>query len=489
LASRSIPNPVISPVIRPVISPAYRLVIRLEIDNRPGMFATVARAIADRGCSLGAIDLVDASPAKHVRDVTVDAPDEETGKILAADLHTLPGVVVRSVSDRTFLMHLGGKVEIKGRVSVRTRDDLSLVYTPGVARVCRSIAEDPERSWALTQRANTIMIVSDGTAVLGLGNVGPLAALPVMEGKSLLFSDLAGVSAYPLVITPGTPAEEVEAIARMSIGFGGINLEDIAAPACFEIERALRARLDIPVFHDDQHGTAVVVLAALRNAAAVCGSDLAALRVVVLGAGAAGTATARLLRTAGVTAVAVADRTGAITTSRTDLNAEKRALAEELGATGPARRLAEMMRGANVLIGLSGPRLVTPEMVDTMARPRIIFAMANPEPEIDPATVADRVDIMATGRSDYPNQVNNVLAFPGIFRGLLDARASTVTSNMVLAAAEALAAAVPPELRSAEYILPSVFDPAVVPAMAKAVAAAARADGVARKAAKDSATP
>ena len=477
------------PAIRPVISPAYRLVIRLEIDNRPGMFATVARAIADRGCSLGAIDLVDASPAKHVRDVTVDAPDEETGKTLTADLHTLPGVVVRSVSDRTFLMHLGGKVEIKGRVSVRTRDDLSLVYTPGVARVCRSIAEDPERSWALTQRANTIMIVSDGTAVLGLGNIGPLAALPVMEGKSLLFADLAGVSAYPLVIIPGTPAEEVEAIARMSIGFGGINLEDIAAPACFEIERALRARLDIPVFHDDQHGTAVVVLAALRNAAAVCGTPLASLRVVVLGAGAAGTATARLLRTAGADTVTVADRSGALTTSRTDLNAEKRALAEELGASGPARGLAEIVRGCHVLIGLSGPRLITIEMVESMARPRIIFAMANPEPEIDPVTVADRVDIMATGRSDYPNQVNNVLAFPGIFRGLLDARASAVTANMVLAAADALAAAVPPELRSAEYILPSVFDTAVVPAIAKAVAAAARADGVARKAAKDSAAP
>lgn len=331
------------------------------------------------------------------------------------------------------------------------------------------------------------MIVSDGTAVLGLGNVGPLASLPVMEGKSLLFADLAGVSAYPLVIAPGTPAEEVEAIARMSVGFGGINLEDIAAPACFEIERQLRARLDIPVFHDDQHGTAVVVLAALRNAAAVCGADLASLGVVVLGAGAAGTATARLLRTAGVRSVTVADRAGAITTQRADLNSEKRALAEELEAGGPPRGLADVMRGCNVLIGLSGPRLVTLEMVDSMDRPRIIFALANPDPEIDPITVADRVDIIATGRSDYPNQVNNVLAFPGIFRGLLDARASMVTSNMVLAAAGALAAAVPPELRSAEYILPSVFDPAVVPAVARAVAAAARADGVARKAVKDSA--
>jgi len=331
------------------------------------------------------------------------------------------------------------------------------------------------------------MIVSDGTAVLGLGNVGPLASLPVMEGKSLLFADLAGVSAYPLVIAPGTPEEEVEAIARMSIGFGGINLEDIAAPACFEIERQLRARLDIPVFHDDQHGTAVVVLAALRNAAAVCDTDLGSLDVVVLGAGAAGTATARLLRTAGTRSVIVADRTGTVTTSRSDLNAEKRALAEELGATGPSGSLPEAVRGANVVIGLSGPRLLTVEMVESMARPRIIFALANPEPEIDPVQVADRVDIMATGRSDYPNQVNNVLAFPGMFRGLLDARASTVTTNMELAAAAALAESVPAHLRSAEYILPSVFDAAVVPAMAKAVSAAARADGVARRTDRDAA--
>ena len=465
----------------PVLTPAYRLVIRLEIDNRPGMFAEVAKTVGDRGASLGAIDLVEATSTKHVRDVTVDVPDEATGERLADDLRGLSGVVVRSISDRTFLMHLGGKVAMAGRVAVRNRDDLSLVYTPGVARVSRAIAADPERSWALTQRANAIAIISDGTAVLGLGDVGPLAALPVMEGKSLLFADLAGVSAFPIVIQPGTVEETVEAVARISVGFGGINLEDIAAPACFEIERRLRQRLDIPVFHDDQHGTAIVVLAALRNAAAVCGVPLERLRVVVLGAGAAGSGTARLLRTGGVANLVVADRNGTVTTARTDLNPEKRSLAEELGCTGPSASLADALRDANVLIGLSGPRLVSLEMVRSMARPRIVFAMANPDPEVDPVAAGAEVDVMATGRSDFPNQVNNVLAFPGVFRGLLDARASTVTTNMELAAAVALADSVPAAHRSAEYILPSVFDAQVVPKMAKAVSAAARADGVARR--------
>ncbi len=470
-----------------MLTPAYRLVIRLEIDNHPGMFAEVARTIGARGGSLGAIDLVEATPSKHVRDVTVDVPDEATGERLAADLHAMKGVVVRSVSDRTFLMHLGGKVAMAGRVAVRNRDDLSLVYTPGVARVSRAIAADPERSWALTQRANAIAIVSDGTAVLGLGNVGPLAALPVMEGKSLLFADLAGVSAFPIVIEPGTVEQTVDAIARISVGFGGINLEDIAAPACFEIERKLRERLEIPVFHDDQHGTAIAVLAGLRNASAVCKMSIGDLHVVVLGAGAAGIATARLLRTAGAKHVVVADRHGTVTLERTDLNDEKRALAKELGSNEPSRPLAAALAGANVLIGLSGPRLVSVAMVKTMAKPRIVFAMANPDPEVDPIAVGPEVDVMATGRSDFPNQVNNVLAFPGVFRGLLDARASAVTTNMELAAAEALADSVPAALRSAAYILPSVFDAQVVPAIAKAVSTAARADGVARRTDRDAA--
>ena len=471
----------------PVLTPAYRLVIRLEIDNRPGMFAEVARTIGQRGGSLGAIDLVEATPTKHVRDVTVDVPDEATGEQLAADLRAVPGVVVRSISDRTFLMHLGGKVAMTGRVAVRNRDDLSLVYTPGVARVSMAIAKDPERSWALTQRANAVAIISDGTAVLGLGNVGPLAALPVMEGKSLLFADLAGISAFPIVIQPGTVEQTVETVARLSVGFGGINLEDIAAPACFEIERKLRERLEIPVFHDDQHGTAIVVLAGLRNAAAVCGVAIDDLRVVVLGAGAAGLATTRLLHVAGAKHVMAVDHHGTVTTQRGDLNPEKRAVAEEVGATGPSQSLAHALKDANVLIGLSGPRLVTVEMVRTMAKPRIVFAMANPDPEVDPIAAAPLVDVMATGRSDFPNQVNNVLAFPGVFRGLLDARASTVTTNMELAAAAALADSVPAALRSAEYILPSVFDAQVVPAIAKAVSAAARADGVARRTDRDAA--
>jgi malate dehydrogenase (oxaloacetate-decarboxylating) len=471
----------------PVLTPAYRLVIRLEIDNHPGMFAEVARTIGARGGSLGAIDLVEATPSKHVRDVTVDVPDEATGEQLAGDLQRITGVVVRSVSDRTFLMHLGGKVAMAGRVAVRNRDDLSLVYTPGVARVSRAIAADPERAWALTQRANAIAIISDGTAVLGLGNVGPLAALPVMEGKSLLFADLAGVSAFPIVIQPGTVQEIVDAVARISVGFGGINLEDIAAPSCFEIERQLRERLDIPVFHDDQHGTAIAVLAGLRNAAAVCKVAIDDLRVVVLGAGAAGLATARLLHVAGAKHVIAIDHKGTVTTQRSDLNPEKRAVAQEVGATGGSVTLAEALKGANVLIGLSGPRLVSIEMIRTMARPRIVFAMANPDPEVDPVAAALEVDVMATGRSDFPNQVNNVLAFPGVFRGLLDARASTVTTNMELAAAAALADSVPAALRSAEYILPSVFDAQVVPAIAKAVSAAARADGVARRTDRDAA--
>jgi malate dehydrogenase (oxaloacetate-decarboxylating) len=308
-----------------------------------------------------------------------------------------------------------------------------------------------------------------------------------MEGKSLLFADLAGVSAFPIVIQPGTVDETVDAVARISVGFGGINLEDIAAPACFQIERKLRDRLDIPVFHDDQHGTAIVVLAALRNAAAVCNVSLGDLHVVVLGAGAAGIATARLLSTAGAKHVVVADRHGTVTTKRSDLNAEKRALAEGLGATGASRPLADALKDANVLIGVSGPRLVSVDMVRSMGRPRIVFAMANPDPEIDPVAAAPEVDVMATGRSDFPNQVNNVLAFPGVFRGLLDARASTVTTNMELAAAAALADSVPAALRSAEYILPSVFDAKVVPAIAKAVSGAARADGVARRTDRDAA--
>ena len=467
--------------IPPVLTPAYRLVFRLEILNRPGMFATVAQTIGEAGGSLGAIDLVQATPAVHVRDVTVDVSDEATGERLGQRLRKLDGVRVRAVSDRTFLMHLGGKVEIQGRVAVRTRDDLSLVYTPGVARVCRAIAADPQQAWTLTMKPNTVAIVSDGTAVLGLGNIGPLGALPVMEGKALLFRELAGISAFPIVIDAKGADEIVRTVVAIAPGFGGINLEDIAAPACFEVERELRERLDIPVFHDDQHGTAIVVLAGLQNAAAVCGVPLGSLRVAISGAGAAGLATARTLRAAGVRDIVVCDRQGVLARSRSDLGPTKAAFVEEVTPDAAPGTLADAVRGRDTFIGLSAPGLLSLEMVRSMARPRIVFALANPEPEIDPLVAAPETDILATGRSDHPNQVNNVLAFPGVFRGLLDARASAMTPDMELAAAAALAATVPARVRSAEYILPSVFDRKVVPAIARTVARAARAAGVARR--------
>ncbi len=464
----------------PVISPAYRLVFRLEIANRPGMFASVASTIGARGCSLGAIDLVEATPVTHVRDVTVDAPDERTGQLLYEDLQHVDGVNVRSVSDRAFLMHLGGKIETRGRVQVRTRDDLSLVYTPGVARICRAIAEDKEKAWKLTIRQNSVAVVTDGTAVLGLGDIGPEAAMPVMEGKALIFAEFAGITAFPLCLDTKDPDEIVRTVVHVAPAFGGINLEDIAAPSCFIVERTLRERLDIPVFHDDQHGTAIVVLAALRNAAAVVRRELGDLRVVIAGAGAAGIATARLLHLAGVRDIVLSDRHGIVNAARSDENAEKIRIAKELG-TSRAGSLEDAVRGANVFIGLAGPGLLSLDALRTMARPRIVFALANPDPEIDPLLAAPEVDILATGRSDYPNQVNNSLVFPGVFRGLLDAHARGVSPDIELAAANALAATVPSQVRSAEYILPSMFDKEVVPTIARAVAAATRAAGLSRR--------
>lgn len=468
--------------VRPhaVLTPAYRLVFRLEIANRPGMFAEVALTVGKRGCSLGAIDLVEATPELHVRDVTVDCPDEEAGQQLLGDLQQLDGVRVRSVADRAFLLHLGGKIEIKGRVQVRNRDDLSLVYTPGVARICRAIAQEPNNVWKLTIRRNTVAIVTDGTAVLGLGNIGPEAAMPVMEGKSLIFSEFAGITAFPLCLDTKDPDEIVRTVQHVAPVFGGINLEDIAAPSCFIVERKLRETLDIPVFHDDQHGTAVVVLAALRNAAAVVQREIEGLKVVIAGAGAAGIATSRLLRIAGVRDIVLCDRHGIVNASRSDQNAEKIAIARELGTTRSGT-LEDAVAGANVFIGVSGPRVLTLDALRTMARPRIVFALANPDPEIDPLVAAPEVDVLATGRSDYPNQVNNSLVFPGVFRGLLDAHARGVSPDIELAAAAALAATVPAHVRSAEYILPSMFDREVVPQIAHAVAAATRASGLSRR--------
>ena len=467
-----------------MLSAAHRVVLRLGVDNRPGKFAEVARVIGEQGGSLGVIDLVEATPTVHVRDVSVDMPDEASAARLAMALKRLEGIDVRDVSDAAFKLHEGGKVEMRGRITVRSKEELSLVYTPAVARVSSAIAADPSKAWTLTMRGNTVAIVSNGSAVLGLGDIGPLGALPVMEGKALLFRDLAGISAFPLVLDARTAEEIIETVVHLAPTFGGINLEDIAAPACFEVERELRRRLDIPVFHDDQHGTAIVVLAALRNAAAVVGLGLEELRVVVLGAGAAGIATGRVLHRAGVREVTLVDRHGVIGPARTDLAPEKKAVLGELG-TKRDGTLAEALAGAHAFIGLSGPGLLSLGDLRKMGRPRIVFALANPVPEVDPYLAGPEVDIMATGRSDHPNQVNNVLAFPGVFRGLLDARATTVTDDVELAAAEALAATVTPELRALEHILPSPFDPQVVPAVARAVAESVRASGHTR----DSAQP
>ncbi|MBI2324612.1 MAG: NAD-dependent malic enzyme [Chloroflexi bacterium] len=443
------------------------------------MFANVARVIGEQGGSLGVIDLVEATPRVHVRDVTVDMPDEPSAARLATALQGIEGIEVKNVSDAAFRLHEGGKVEVRGRITVRTKEDLSLVYTPAVARVSSAIARDPSKVWTLTARANSVAIVSNGTAVLGLGDIGPLGALPVMEGKALLFRDLAGISAFPLVIDARTPQAVIDTVVAVAPSFGGINLEDIAAPSCFEIERELRRRLDIPVFHDDQHGTSIVVLAGLKNAAAVVGLPLADMRVVLLGAGAAGISTARLLNRAGVGTITVVDRHGIVGPSRTDLTPDKKAIVGELRTTRDGA-LADAMRDAHAFIGLSGPNLLPLALLRTMARPRIVFAMANPIPEIDPLVAGPECDIVATGRSDHPNQVNNVLAFPGVFRGLLDAGATAVTDDVELAAAQALADIVTPDLRGPEHILPSPFDPQVVPAVARAVAECARKSGVTR---------
>jgi len=384
------------------------------------------------------------------------------------------------LDDLTFDLHRGGKIETALRIPLRDRDDLSRAYTPGVADVCLAIAEDPALGWEYTQKSTTVAVVTDGTAVLGLGDIGPLAALPVMEGKALLFKHFAGVNAVPICLDTTDPDEIVASVVRLAPAFGGINLEDIAAPHCFEVEDRLRALLDIPVFHDDQHGTAIVVLAALRNAARVVGKDLAALRIVVCGAGAAGTAVTRILLDAGIPDIVVTDSKGVLDEdTRPELSGVKAHLAHDTNPRHVHDDVVEALRGADVLIGVSGPHTVPDEAIETMAPDAIVFALANPVPEIDPARAAKTAAVVATGRSDLPNQINNVLAFPGVFRGALDVRATTVNEAMKLAAAGAIASCV--EQPSAEQVIPSVFDPCVAPAVAEAVARAARETGVARR--------
>jgi malate dehydrogenase (oxaloacetate-decarboxylating) len=463
-------------------SASYSLTIRLQINNRPGMLGRVASAIGDAGGDIGAIDIVESGRDRVVRDLTVKARDSEHGQEIVNRARQVAGVRVINVSDRTFLLHLGGKIEIHNKVPVRTRDDLSMAYTPGVARVCLAIRDDRERAFSLTIKQNTVAVVTDGTAVLGLGDIGPEAALPVMEGKAMLFKEFAGVDAFPICLGTRDVDKIVETVKLIAPGFGGVNLEDIAAPRCFEIEARLRKELDIPVFHDDQHGTAVVVLAALLNALRIVRKEVKKLRVVVTGVGAAGTAVIRILMASGVRDIVGVDEFGVIHRTRTKgMDFNKRWVAQ---ATNPRKlkgALADAMVGADVFIGLSVPGIVTVPDLERMARDPVVFAMANPVPEIQPEEAGPHVRVMATGRSDYPNQINNVLCFPGFFRGLLDSRARIVNDEMKLAAARAIAGCVTRGELGEEYIIPSVFNKHVAPAVAAEVARAAHATGVARR--------
>jgi malate dehydrogenase (oxaloacetate-decarboxylating) len=463
-------------------SASFSATLRVRLENAPGAFACVAQAIGEANGLLDAIDLVRIERGTKVRDITVLAEDSAHIERIAVAVQALPGVEVEHVSDRTFLLHLGGKLEVRAKAPLKTRDDLSMAYTPGVARICEAIAKEPDDVWNLTVKRNAVAIVSDGTAVLGLGDIGPEAAIPVMEGKAILFKEFAGIDAWPLCLATKHPDEIVSATTAIAPVFGGINLEDISAPRCFEIERRLDEALDIPVFHDDQHGTAIVVLAALLNALRVVGKDPEAVRVVITGVGAAGVATTDILLAAGIRDVVGCDRGGALHVGRSDLNSVKAAYA---GRTNPRRirgTADEALAGADVFIGLSGPRAVSPAAVATMAPDRIVFAMANPTPEVLPEDVQGIAAVIATGRSDYPNQINNVLAFPGVFRGALDVRASTITKEMKFAAAHAIASVIPEDELDPDYIIPSVFNPEVAPAVAAATAEAAEREGVARKA-------
>jgi malate dehydrogenase (oxaloacetate-decarboxylating) len=461
-------------------SPSYSITIRVEIENRIGMFAKIATAIGSAGGDMGAVDIVRVEKGKIVRDITANARDEEHEKSIVRAIKTVAGVKVLRVMDRTFLAHQGGKIEIKNKLPVRDRNDLSQVYTPGVARVCMDIHHDPEHAYRYTIKGNSVAVVSDGTAVLGLGNIGPEAALPVMEGKAMIFKEFAGIDAFPIVLATKDVDEIVMTVKNIAPAFGGINLEDISAPRCFEVETRLRKMLRIPVFHDDQHGTSVVVLSALINVSRLLKRDLKKFKVVVVGAGAAGTATTKILLASGVKDIIVCDRTGALYAGRKQgMDPAKRELAKLTNPRMVKGSISEAMQGAQVFIGLSAPNVITADDIRRMGKDPVVFALANPDPEISPEEAQSLVRIMATGRSDYPNQINNMLGFPGIFRGLLDVRARGVNEAVKLAAARAIAHTVETGELHEDYIIPSIFDRSVVASVAAAVAEAARKTGLA----------
>lgn len=445
-------------------------------------YSITVRVEGELGGDIGAVDIVSVGDGVMVRDLTMNCRDETHAEALVESIRQIDGVKLLYHSDRTFLLHLGGKIEVNSRAPIRTRDDLSMAYTPGVARVCMDIHHNPENAYNLTIKKNTVAVMTDGTTVLGLGDIGPAAAMPVMEGKCALFKEFADVDAFPICIDSKEPSVIIDTVKRIATAFGGINLEDISAPRCFAIEDALQDALDIPVFHDDQHGTAIVTLAPLINALRIVKKEPQDLKVVFNGVGASGMAVSKIFMDYGVTNLIGCDRAGAIYAGRTEnMNDMKAWYADQTNPNQEKGPLIDVIEGADVFVGLSGPGTFTEDMVKKMNRDAIVFAMANPTPEIMPEIAAPYVRIMATGRSDYPNQINNVLSFPDVFRGALDCRATVVNQEMKRATAYAIAEVIPPEELNKDYIIPTVFNRAVVPAVAKAVAVAAQRTGVARR--------
>ncbi|ASO22853.1 malate dehydrogenase (oxaloacetate-decarboxylating) [Actinoalloteichus hoggarensis] len=457
----------------PVPGPGYAITVRVETPPSSSAAGDLTSAVGRVGGVITALDVVESHTDRVVIDITCNALSAEHVTDITSTLDALPDVAVRKVSDRTFLMHLGGKLEVRSKVALRNRDDLSRAYTPGVARICQAIAANPDDARRLTIKRNTVAVVTDGSAVLGLGNIGPGAALPVMEGKAALFKKFADVDAWPVCLDTQDTEEIIRTVELLAPVYGGINLEDIAAPRCFEIERRLREKLDIPVFHDDQHGTAIVVLGALRNALRVVGKDIGDCRVVVCGVGAAGSAIIRLLLRDKPGDVVAVDIDGIVHQEREGLGDHLQWIAEHTNAEQRTGSLHDALVGADVFIGVSAPNLFGAEQVATMADSAIVFALANPDPEVDPLEAQQHAAVVATGRSDYPNQINNVLAFPGFFRGMLDAQAHSITDSMLLAAADAIADVADGERLNASFIVPSVFDTTVAPAVAEAVRRAA----------------
>jgi malate dehydrogenase (oxaloacetate-decarboxylating) len=461
------------------------LTLRVELPHESGTLGRVTAAITKAGGSIVAVDTLEARGSGTLREITIDCESQDhRGKVIKAVQAVREARLIETI-DRTFEVHRGGKIFTGLAAAVKTRDDLSMAYTPGVARVCSAIAENRQKAFKYTIKANTVAVVSDGTAVLGLGDIGPEAAMPVMEGKAMLFKEFGGVDAFPICLDTKDPDRIVDTVKLLAPTFGGINLEDISSPRCFEIEQRLIRELDIPVFHDDQHGTAIVVLAALINACRLTDRKIEDLAVVIVGAGAAGVAVSKILMNSGITRVVACDRSGAIHSGRLDyesgaMNAPKTWLAENTNEEGRSGSPTDVLEGADLFIGLSGPGIISAADLDRMNPDRFVFAMANPNPEVRPEDAARYVRVMATGRSDYPNQINNVLAFPGIFRGALDVRARAITEDMKIAAAKGIASTIAEEELTEDYIIPSVFNRQVADEVSRAVAEEAERAGAAR---------